>query len=165
MTGASPLARRRRASLLGALVLLVALTTTACGAGFNDTSQKPFAPSVGAVGQVGAVKVLNSVVVTDPTGATAGQLLSVFVNTGSTPDALIGVEVQGGSPITIPGGSLPLDPLVANGFGDPYPNVASLTSLSATAGQQVTVRYTFRDAGVLPLTTLVVNPNNLTGGA
>jgi hypothetical protein len=163
VTGASPVARRR-GTLIGVLVLLVAVTTTGCAAGFNDQSQKPFAPSIGAVGQIGAVKVLNSVVVTDPTGATAGQLLSVFVNTGSTPDELTGVEVEGGSPITIPGGSLTLDPLVANGFGDPYTNIASLTSLSRTPGQQVLVRYTFRNAGVLQLSTLVVDPANLAAG-
>jgi hypothetical protein len=54
--------------------------------------------------------------------------------------------------------------LVANGFGVPYTNIASMTSLSRTPGQQVLVTYTFRDAGVLQLSTLVVDPSNLTAG-
>jgi hypothetical protein len=108
--------------------------------------------------------VRSVVVVGNENGSGQADLIAVFVNTGQVPDALTGITVQGADPVTVPGGTLNLPPMVNVPIGPDQPNRVLLEKLQATPGQLVKIVMTFRDAGTAEVTALVMTPTGLVSG-
>jgi hypothetical protein len=69
---------RRRAAVAAALVVGVVPALSACGAGNNAVTLKPYAPSDGSQATVGTNKILDAVVVV-PVSETAGEVSTTGV--------------------------------------------------------------------------------------
>jgi len=153
---------RTATALAGALLALGSLS--GCAAGFNAATNKPYTPTNGSIVNVGKMAVRSVVVVGNENGSGQADLIAVFVNTGQVPDALTGITVQGADPVTVPGGTLNLPPMVNVPIGPDQPNRVLLEKLQATPGQLVKIVMTFRDAGTAEVTALVMTPTGLVSG-
>ena len=152
------------AASAGAAALLLSTTLSGCGAGFDAATTQPYNPTNGTMGQVGNITLQNVIVV--QTSALPDAPLDVqagIVNVGNGTDVLTDAKV-GTQTVKLADGVIPI-PVRTNVAIGRDPNLATVTGVGATAGQLVTVTFTFRDAGVVSLTTSVLTQLNVITGS
>lgn len=158
--------RVRRGGTAASLAVAVAvvLTATGCAAGFDAPTNEPYTPTNGADGRVGDMKVRAVLVVTDGTQPT--ELNAVLVNIGTDADVLTQVEVDGAAAVTLPSATVPVPVQTAVALGGESDQRVTLSGSTLAAGQLTTVRFAFRDNGILELDgVLVQDADDVTAGS
>ncbi len=156
--------RRRRTVVAGtgAAALLLSTALTGCGAGFNAATSQPYNPTNGTMAQVGDITLQNVIVIQPAVGAPL-DVQAGIVNIGSDVDVLTAATVSDKA-VTFANGVVPV-PLRTNVAIGTDPNIATVTGVPQTAGQLVTVTFSFRDAGQVAVTTVVAKPLDIIAGS
>lgn len=145
------MSRTRHQAAMAAL-LATGLLSTGCGAGFQAYSARSYTPSDGVVGQVGALRVLNALVVAPEAGGTAAISMAVS-NTGEADDELTDVTSAAGTvdltgPRTVPaGGVLHISP--------GQPTQMTINGLRAKPGDVARLELHFASAGTVALDPVI----------
>lgn len=140
-------------ALAPVLPIAAALLLGGCASGPDAAPKKPYSPGDGIVGNSGAIRVLNGIVVA-PEGSTTGVISMTVVNRGDGADALTSVtSSQGtvdyaGSRTLAPGKSVRL-------AAESNPS-AEIRDLTVKPGEFITLVLSFQGAEPLRLRTLVV---------
>jgi hypothetical protein len=136
--------------------VLLALTplvlVTGCAAGMNAQTLKPYAPADGVVANSGSIRVLNALVVEDPTGT--GVVSLTIVNRGNRDDNLTDLTSPDGSVDLTGTRDLPAGAAVR--FGATTAPSATISSLVKPPGATITLRLAFRHTLPITLHTIVV---------
>ena len=138
------------------LSLTLALSLTACGAGFNASTRQVKQVTDGVEGAVTSdgnnIKVRNVLVVETAEGA--GVLIGTVVNNQPTEDALLGVAINGVVATVTGTNSLPQNSPIS--FEGAMANAKAVVPvLNAKAGTHVQVTMFFARAGEITVSTLV----------
>jgi hypothetical protein len=167
----------RRVASVVVTALFVGLTATGCAAGFNATTNQPYAPSNGSVAQIGNLRIRNVVIVQSADGGLS-ELYATIVSIGGdadgngtvggtdvppAPDSLTGISVTGAATATIPGGEITIPPGAAVVLG-PSGSHVFLDSFTRKQGEIATVTFSFATAGTVSLSALVMNATSLVSG-
>jgi copper(I)-binding protein len=136
--------------------LTLALSLTACGAGFNASTRQVKQVTDGVEGAVTSdgnnIKVRNVLVVETAEGA--GVLIGTVVNNQPTEDALLGVAINGVVATVTGTNSLPQNSPIS--FEGAMANAKAVVPvLNAKAGTHVQVTMFFARAGEITVSTLV----------
>jgi copper(I)-binding protein len=138
------------------LTLVLALSLTACGAGFNAETRNITQVTDGVEGAIineqSEIKVRNLLIV--ETAEKAGVIVGTLINTSDTDDALLGVAIN--AQVAILSGNKTLaknSPIIFEGASANAKAV--VPSLDVVAGQNVTVTLFFARGGELTLTAIV----------
>ncbi|HTY73294.1 MAG TPA: hypothetical protein VMI11_12835 [Actinomycetes bacterium] len=145
------------------LAVVVALLTSACGAGFAAGTNQVHRPTNGAAGDVGFMSVRNLLLLQDPTtDPPVTTLIGGFANNDVVPDHLTAVAVSGAGAVTPGDLEIPGRALITPGSnGQPGIDVPNATFKPGTFQ---TVTLTFAGAGTLTLTVLVMLPDGPSQG-
>ena len=138
------------------LTLTLALTLTACGAGFNASTREVKQVTDGVEASISTngnlIKLLNIVVVETADGT--GVLVGTVINSLANEDALLGVAINGVVATVTGTNSLPQNSPI-NFEGESTNAKATVPGLNAKAGQHVQVTMFFARAGEITVTALV----------
>lgn len=138
------------------LTLILALTLTACGAGFNASTREVKQVTDGVEASISTngnlIKLLNIVVVETADGT--GVLVGTVINSLANEDALLGVAINGVVATVTGTNSLPQNSPI-NFEGESTNAKATVPGLNAKAGQHVQVTMFFARAGEITVTALV----------
>ena len=138
------------------LSLLLALSLTACGAGFNASTRQVKQVTDGVEGTISTgdylIKAVNILVVETTDGA--GVLVGTIVNSRPTGDALLGVAING-VVATVTGNTSLVQNAPITFEGDSANAKAIVPTLNASAGAHVQVTMFFARAGELTVSALV----------
>jgi copper(I)-binding protein len=138
------------------MTLVLALSLTACGAGFNAETRNSTQVTDGVEGAIindqSEIKVRNLLIV--ETAEKAGVIVGTLLNTSDTDDALLGVAIN--SKVATLTGNTTLSknsPIIFEGASANAKAVVAF--LDVAAGQNVTVTLFFARGGKLTLTAIV----------
>ena len=141
---------------IAVLSLTLALSLTACGAGFNASTRQVKQVTDGVEGTISTndnlVKAVNVLVVATNDGA--GVLVGTIINSRPTEDALLGVAING-VVATVTGNSSLKQNSPITFEGDSANAKAVVPALNLKAGTHVQVTMFFARAGELTVSTLV----------
>ena len=141
---------------IAVLSLTLALSLTACGAGFNASTRQVNQVTDGVEGTISTndnlVKAVNILVVATNDGA--GVLVGTIINSRPTEDALLGVAING-VVATVTGNSSLKQNSPITFEGDSANAKAVVPALNLKAGTHVQVTMFFARAGELTVSTLV----------
>ena len=141
---------------IAVLSLTLALSLTACGAGFNASTRQVKQVTDGVEGTISTndnlVKAVNILVVATNDGA--GVLVGTIINSRPTEDALLGVAING-VVATVTGNSSLKQNSPITFEGDSANAKAVVPELNLKAGTHVQVTMFFARAGELTVSTLV----------
>jgi hypothetical protein len=144
---------RIRPLLIPVLLALTPLVlVTGCAAGMNAQTLKPYAPADGVVANSGSIRVLNALVVEDPTGT--GVVSLTIVNRGNRKDNLTDLTSPDGSVDLTGTRDLPAGAAVR--FGPTTSPSATISSLVKPPGATITLRLAFQHTLPITLHTVVV---------
>jgi hypothetical protein len=130
------------------------VVTTGCAAGLNAQTLKPYAPADGVVANSGTIRVLNALVVADPSGT--GVVSLTIVNRGNRDDSLTDLTSPDGTVDLTGTRDLPAGTAVR--FGATTEPSATISALKSQAGGTITLRLSFARAKPITLQTVVVAP-------
>ena len=137
-----------------AAVLAAAPLLTACAAGRDAVTAKPYSPGDGVLATAGDVRVLNALVVAAD-GATTGLVSAGVANTGTSGDRLTGITSPQGA-IALSGDTdIPAGGAISLGNGSSGGPTATVTGLTVKPGDEMVLRLTFSQAEPLTIRTLV----------
>ncbi|MBB2909278.1 copper(I)-binding protein [Streptosporangium becharense] len=154
---------RRHRAIAAAAFLAAAPALAGCGAGFDATTNKPYAPTEAlAVNTEQGIKISQAFFLGPDSGAqlAAGGSTPLYlsmVNTNQTPDTLVGLGVDpavGTAKVSAPV-TLPPNQRVATGQPTPGILIEGLKK-PLRGGESITVQLQFTNAGVVPLTIPVI---------
>ena len=135
---------------------LLALSLTACGAGFNASTRQGAQVTDGVEGTIKTggnnIKLLNLLVVETTEGA--GVLVGTIVNSKPDEDALLGVSING-IVATLSGTSTLPEGAPIRFEGESTNAKAVVPTLNAKAGSQVKVTMFFARAGEITVLAIV----------
>lgn len=136
--------------------LTLALSLTACGAGFNASTRQVKQVTDGVEGAITSdgnnIKVRNVLVIETAEGA--GVLIATVVNDQPTEDALLGIAINGVVAVVTGTNSLPQNSPIS--FEGAAANAKAVVPvLNAKAGTHVQVTMFFAHAGEITVSTLV----------
>ncbi|CAB4865643.1 MAG: hypothetical protein F2786_03440 [Actinobacteria bacterium] len=141
---------------ISVLSLMLALSLTACGAGFNASTRQVKQVSDGVEGTISTsdnlIKAVNILVVETTDGA--GVLVGTVVNSRPTEDALLGVAING-VVATVSGNTSLVQNAPITFEGDSANAKAAVPALNTKAGAHVLVTMFFARAGELSVLALV----------
>jgi copper(I)-binding protein len=141
---------------IAVLSITLALSLTACGAGFNASTRQVKQVTDGVEGTISTndnlVKAVNILVVATNDGA--GVLVGTIINSRPTEDALLGVAING-VVATVTGNSSLKQNSPITFEGDSANAKAVVPALNLKAGTHVQVTMFFARAGELTVPTLV----------
>jgi len=141
---------------IAVLSLTLALSLTACGAGFNASTRQVKQVTDGVERTISTndnlVKAVNVLVVATNDGA--GVLVGTIINSRPTEDALLGVAING-VVATVTGNSSLKQNSPITFEGDSANAKAVVPALNLKAGTHVQVTMFFARAGELTVSTLV----------
>jgi hypothetical protein len=166
-TGASVTRYRRLTATLFAAAFSV--TAAGCGVGVNAATQQQPASGNGAVVTTGSLAARGLLLVESADGSATASLIGTLVNTGSTPDALVGVTLSAGavtptSSIEVNGtkaSSLELPAASRTQFGYGNGTVIRITGITTPLSTFVTVTLRYRTAGSGVVPVLTVPPTGI----
>ena len=156
------MSRKTVRTAIAAAAMVVLTSLSGCAAGFDAQTNKPYAPANGSIANLGSLRI-RSVVVLD-NGSGQAEVVAVLVNNGTSPDALTGIGVSGADKMTVPGSALNLPPQVGVPLGPDTPNRVFIEKFTKKPGDLVTVQFTFREAGVVNVSALVMTPESFVAG-
>ena len=139
--------------------VLAAAVLTGCGAGFDATSLKPYAPADGVITSSGDVRALNVLVVGPPEapeagGSSSGVVVMSLANTGTRPDRLSAIDTDAGS-VTL-AAPVPLPPGSAVPFSHDTEHSAVISGLTTRAGEAIELTLQFARAEPITVRTIVM---------
>ena len=141
---------------IAVLSITLALSLTACGAGFNASTRQVKQVTDGVEGTISTndnlVKAVNILVVATNDGA--GVLVGTIINSRPTEDALLGVAING-VVATVTGNSSLKQNSPITFEGDSANAKAVVPALNLKTGTHVQVTMFFARAGELTVSTLV----------
>lgn len=152
--------RRSRLPLLAALLAVVTTGVSGCSFLYQAETQRPVITADGVWTNTGDLAVRGVLVVSDEPGR--GALLGLVVNSGSTDDRLVGVDVDGTEVTPAPDIAIPAGGTVQLGqrgpdFDDTTAEMLVLTAASLKPGGTATLRLTFENSPAVTLQVLVVD--------
>ena len=152
---APTLARRRgsRALLAAAAAASGVVLLAACGSGFGAQAEQSYQPGDGVDVTSGSIRVLNAIVVAPLEGGD-GIVSMTVMNTGSTADQLTSVTAKQGQVETATPAQIA--PHQAYAFSADSSPVWTIRNLTAKPGSYVDLTLNFAQAGIVPVTTVVV---------
>ena len=147
------------------MTLVLALSLTACGAGFNASTRQVKQVTDGVEGSIttdgNMIKLLNILVVETADGT--GVLVGTIINTQANEDALLGVAVNGIVSKITGINSLPQNSPIY--FEGASANAKAITpALNAKAGSHVLVTMFFARAGEVTVLALVRDQSDTYAG-
>jgi copper(I)-binding protein len=137
--------------VLAAVASLALLT--GCGAGFNSQSTQSYAPADGVLADNGSIRALNALVVAGE-GSTTGVISMTLANHRDRADRLTGITSDDGTVDLTGSGNLPAGAAVRFGAGT-APS-ATISDLTRSPGDAVTLKLTFARSEPITVRTLVV---------
>jgi hypothetical protein len=122
--------------------------------------------AAGANGDAGPMAVRNAVLVLGPEGSASATIVATLVNSASTVDELISVEVESvtAPAVFITGGSIAVPvgrPVSLGHSGKLYVNLSGFHPLPS---EVTPVKFAFRDSGQLTMKVLVVPATDIYAG-
>ncbi|TRZ56727.1 MAG: hypothetical protein D4S00_03920 [Streptomycetaceae bacterium] len=147
------------------MALTLALSLTACGAGFNASTRQVKQVTDGVESSIttngNLIKLLNVLVVETADGT--GVLVGTIVNDHPTEDALLGVAING--VVTKITGTSTLAQNLPIRFEGPSANAKAVApALNATVGSHVSVSMFFAQAGEITVTAIVRDQSDVYAG-
>ena len=138
------------------LTLTLALTLTACGAGFNASTREVKQVTDGVEASISTngnlIKLVNIVIVETPEGT--GVLVGTVINALANEDALLGIAINGVVATVTGTNSLPQNsPIYFE--GESANAKATVPGLTVKAGQHVPVTMFFARAGEITVLAIV----------
>ena len=147
------LSRRTFSASTGAAVLTLAGLLSGCGAGFDATSVKAYAPSDGIMADSGHLRILNTLVVASDSFS-SGVVVATIVNDGSKADELTSITSPDGKVDLTGDGTIEPGAAVQLGAGTELS--ATLSSLTSLPGETITLHLRFTRADPVTIHTVVV---------
>jgi copper(I)-binding protein len=166
------IARRTSVRVAAAALALVALPALAgCAVGTSAGTGLQKASGNGANADAGALRVRDLTIVQGKDGAPTGTFIGTVVNTGDSPDALVGVRVvdPAAGQVLITGtqaadGKLPFPGVSSTRIGYNSEEHIDVVGLTASPTQFVTVELQFEVAGRVQLQVMAVPPTGIYEG-
>ena len=154
---------RVRAATVAVLTAALALTTSACGAGFHAGTSQVHRPTNGSAGDIGNMSVRNLLLLQDSADPAVTSLIGGFSNNGYAPEKLVAVSVTDAGAVS---SQLPLSfagrSLLTPGSGGQAAIDVPNANFKPGSFQMVTL--TFQNAGALTLDVLVMPPDGPSNG-
>ena len=148
-----------RRILIALVSAALALTLTACGAGFNASTRQVKQVTDGVEGTItkdgNQIKLRNVLIVATAQGA--GVLVGTVINDNPEDDALLGIAING-QVTTLTGASTASLNLPIIFEGASANGKAVVPALGAKAGSQVPVTFFFARAGGIPVQAIIREP-------
>jgi hypothetical protein len=158
-------------------VVFVGVVSSGCAAGFDASTNKPYAPSNGSIAQIANLRIRNVVIVQSQDGGLSELYASITSIGGAAdgygtvaglpvdaqPDTLTGIKVSGGGSVSIPGGTVTVAPGQRVDFG-PTGTTLFVDGLTAKQGEIATVTFSFATAGSVAVDALVMSNTSLVNG-
>jgi hypothetical protein len=153
--------RRRTLAVLSCGAAL-AVTLSACGAGFDAGTNQVRRVTNGSDADIGSVAVRNLLLLQDGASPPTTTLTGALVDNTDETDQLTAVKVAEAGPITITPINVPARGIVTLGSGQ----TPGITVPDATfrPGRNILVTLTFKNSGELTLSVLVMLPNGPSNG-
>ena len=145
--------RRTFSASTAVAVLSLAGLLSGCGAGFDATSVKAYAPSDGIMADIGHLRILNTLVVASDSFS-SGVVVATIVNDGKKADDLTGITSPDGTVDLTGDGTI--DPGAAVQLGAGTELSATLSSLTSLPGETITLHLRFARADPVTIHTVVV---------
>jgi hypothetical protein len=140
------------ASTAAAVVTLAGLLS-GCGAGFDATSVKAYAPSDGIMADTGHLRILNTLVVASDSFS-SGVVVATIANDGTKADELTGMTSPDGTVDLTGDGTI--DPGAAVSLSAGTELSATISSLTSLPGETITLHLRFSRADPVTIHTVVV---------
>jgi hypothetical protein len=147
------LSRRTFSASTAAAVLGLAGLLSGCGAGFDATSVKAYAPSDGIMADTGHLRILNTLVVASDSYS-SGVIIATIANDGTKADELTGITSPDGTVDLTGDGTIDAGAAVSLGAGTDLS--ATLSSLTSLPGETITLHLRFARADPVTIHTVVV---------
>ena len=151
--GSRTLSRRTFSASTAAAVLTLAGLLSGCGAGFDATSVKAYAPSDGIMADSGHLRILNTLVVASDSFS-SGVVVATIVNDGRQADELTSITSPDGKVDLTGDGTIAPGAAVQLGAGTELS--ATLSSLTSLPGETITLHLRFTRADPVTIHTVVV---------
>ena len=151
--GSRTLSRRTFSASTAAAVLTLAGLLSGCGAGFDATSVKAYAPSDGIMADSGHLRILNTLVVASDSFS-SGVVVATIVNDGTQADELTSITSPDGKVDLTGDGTIAPGAAVQLGAGTELS--ATLSSLTSLPGETITLHLRFARADPVTIHTVVV---------
>jgi hypothetical protein len=136
-----------------AAVLTLAGLLSGCGAGFDATSVKAYAPSDGIMADTGHLRILNTLVVANDSFS-SGVVVATIVNDGTKADELTSITSPDGTVDLTGDGTI--EPGAAVSLSAGSEPSATITSLTSLPGETITLHLRFTRADPVTIRTVVV---------
>jgi hypothetical protein len=140
------------ASTAAAALALTGLLS-ACAAGFEATSTKPYAPSDGIMADTGDLRILNMLVVASDSFS-SGVVVATIANNGTEADELTEMTSPDGQVDLTGDGTI--EPGAAKAMSAGSELSATISSLTSLPGETITLHLRFRRADPVTINTVVV---------
>ena len=147
------LSRRTFSASTAAAVLTLAGLLAGCGAGFDATSVKAYAPSDGIMADSGHLRILNTLVVASASFS-SGVVVATIVNDGRKADELTSITSPDGKVDLTGDGTIAPGAAVQLGAGTELS--ATISSLTSLPGETITLHLRFTRADPVTIHTVVV---------
>jgi hypothetical protein len=147
------LSRRTYSASTAAAVFSLAALLSGCGAGFDATSVKAYAPSDGIMADTGHLRILNTLVVASDSYS-SGVIIATIANDGAKADELTGITSPDGTVDLTGDGTI--DAGAAVGLGAGTELSATMSSLTSLPGETITLHLRFTRADPVTIRTVVV---------
>jgi hypothetical protein len=147
------LSRRTFSASTAAAVLTLAGLLSGCGAGFDATSAKAYAPSDGIMADTGDLRILNALVVASASYS-SGVVVATIANDGTKADKLTSMTSPDGTVDLTGDGTIPAGGAVSLSAGSELS--ATISSLTSLPGETITLHLRFSRADPVTIHTIVV---------
>jgi hypothetical protein len=147
------LSRRTFSASTAAAAVTLAGLLSGCGAGFDATSVKAYAPSDGIMADTGHLRILNTLVVASDSFS-SGVIVATIANDGAKADELTSITSPDGQVDLTGDGTI--EPGAAVGLGAGTELSATITGLTSLPGETITLHLRFTRADPVTIRTVVV---------
>jgi hypothetical protein len=147
------LSRRTFSASTAVAALALAGLLSGCGAGFDATSVKAYAPSDGIMADTGDLRILNALVVASDSFS-SGVVVATIVNDGTQADELTSITSPDGTVDLTGDGTIEPGAAVAMSAGSQLS--ATISSLTSLPGETITLHLRFSRAHPVTVHTVVV---------
>ena len=146
------LSRRSFSASTAVAVLSLAGLLSGCGAGFDATSVKAYAPSDGIMADSGHLRILNALVIASDSFS-SGVIVATIVNDGAKADELTGITSPDGQ-VDLTGDGI-IKPGAAVGLSAGSELSATISRLTSLPGETITLHLRFTRADPVTIHTVV----------
>jgi hypothetical protein len=147
------LSRRTFSASTAAAAVALAGLLSGCGAGFDATSVKAYAPSDGIMADTGHLRILNTLVVASASYS-SGVIVATIANDGARADELTSITSPDGQVDLTGDGTIEPGAAVSLSAGSELS--ATITSLTSLPGETITLHLRFTRADPVTIRTVVV---------